>query len=82
MEMKNSVDLQCVFELSTSVVNRPVLAHFFTGLENLPSSPFLLGCTGNGNKEVVLGTGGKMGKILNTGWEFSLLQHQQRSFGN
>jgi len=59
-----------------------VLAHFFTGLENLPSSPFLLGCTGNGNKEVVLGTGGKMGKILNTGWEFSLLQHQQRSFGN
>ena len=35
-----------------------VLAHFFTGLENLPSSPFLLGCTGNGNKEVVLGTGG------------------------
>ena len=41
-----------------------MLAHFFTGLENLPSSPFLLGCTGNGNKEVVLGTGGKMGKFL------------------
>ena len=35
--------------------------HFFTELENLPSSPFLLGCAGNGNKNV-LGTGGG-------GWE-------------
>ena len=49
-----------------------MLAHIFTGLENLPSSPFLLGCTGNGNKEVVLGIGGGMGKFLNTGLNLAL----------